>query len=200
MLSPKHLQSTYTRDLTTNGQNGPLHPSLDDYICLVDDAVVASALDGIEVPSSTSKPVDRESQSYQTLCVFLNDCGRAINSAYDRLAHAHPTSKGCPKTTTSKVIDGCAETSGSRVQHKLFTRVQIRSLENTAIEFVPYGSGNQGGTDALTATTKCFKMHIFSREPSWMRATRALLRTGKKKHQKRSSSKALVKAHSVPAT
>ncbi|KAJ6607621.1 hypothetical protein B0H10DRAFT_2227628 [Mycena sp. CBHHK59/15] len=61
------------------------------YICLVDDAVVASALDGIEVPSSTSKPVDRESQSYQTLCVFLNDCGRAINSAYDRLAHAHPS-------------------------------------------------------------------------------------------------------------
>lgn len=91
MLSPKHLKSAYTKALITSGQKGPLHPRLDDHICLVDDAVVESTLDGIEVPSSTSKPVDRESQSYQTLCVFLNDCGQAINSAYDRLAHAHPS-------------------------------------------------------------------------------------------------------------
>ncbi|KAJ7751526.1 hypothetical protein DFH07DRAFT_1032410 [Mycena maculata] len=91
MLSPKHLKSAYTKALITSGQKGPLHPRLDDHICLVDDAVVASALDGTEVPSSTSKPVDRESQSYHTLCAFLNDCGQAINSAYDRLAHAHPS-------------------------------------------------------------------------------------------------------------
>ncbi|KAJ7856506.1 hypothetical protein B0H14DRAFT_3864980 [Mycena olivaceomarginata] len=91
MLSPKHLKSAYTKALVTSGQKGPLHPRLDDHICLVDDAVVASALDGIEIPPSTSKPVDRESQSYQTLCVFLNDCGQAINSAYDRLAQAHPS-------------------------------------------------------------------------------------------------------------
>ncbi|KAJ7883666.1 hypothetical protein B0H14DRAFT_3857259 [Mycena olivaceomarginata] len=91
MLSPKHLKSAYTKALITSGQKGPLHPRLDDHICLVDDAVVASALDGIEIPSSRTKPVDRESQSYQTLCVFLNDCGQAINSAYDRLAQAHPS-------------------------------------------------------------------------------------------------------------
>ncbi|KAJ7811354.1 hypothetical protein B0H14DRAFT_3479810 [Mycena olivaceomarginata] len=90
MLSPKCLKPGYTNDLITSGQKGPLHPSLDDHICLVDDAAVTSALDGIEVPSSAVKPVDRESQSYQSLCVFLNNCVRAINSAYDRLAQAHP--------------------------------------------------------------------------------------------------------------
>ncbi|KAJ7726197.1 hypothetical protein B0H14DRAFT_2268463, partial [Mycena olivaceomarginata] len=80
MLSPKCLKPGYTNDLITSGQKGPLHPSLDDHICLVDDAAVTSALDGIEVPSSAVKPVDRESQSYQSLCVFLNNCVRAINS------------------------------------------------------------------------------------------------------------------------
>ncbi|KAJ7889100.1 hypothetical protein B0H14DRAFT_3855828 [Mycena olivaceomarginata] len=109
MLSPKRLKSAYTKSLITSGQKGPLHPRLDDHICLVDDAVVASALDGIEVPSSTSKPVDRESQSYQTLCVFLNDCGQAINSAYDRLAHAHPSLHFHPNDeATADGIDSAA--------------------------------------------------------------------------------------------
>ncbi|KAJ7507201.1 hypothetical protein B0H11DRAFT_194572 [Mycena galericulata] len=91
MLSPKRLKSEYTKALITSGQKGPLHPSLDDHICLVDDPVVTNALDGIEVPPSTLKPVGQESQSYQSLCDFLNACGQAINIAYDRLANAHPS-------------------------------------------------------------------------------------------------------------
>ncbi|KAK7016124.1 hypothetical protein R3P38DRAFT_2407721, partial [Favolaschia claudopus] len=62
-----------------------------DHSCLVDDAAVASALGEIDIHSPAPKPVDRESQSYEMLCVFLNDCVQAINSAYDRLANAHPS-------------------------------------------------------------------------------------------------------------
>ncbi|KAJ7442227.1 hypothetical protein B0H11DRAFT_2083070, partial [Mycena galericulata] len=91
MLSPKRLKTEYTKTLITSGQKGPLHPSLDDHICLVDDPVVTNAFDEIEVPPSTLKSVGQESQSYQSLCDFLNACGQAINIAYDRLAKAHPS-------------------------------------------------------------------------------------------------------------
>ncbi|KAJ7479312.1 hypothetical protein B0H11DRAFT_2280857 [Mycena galericulata] len=91
MLSPKRLKTEYTKTLITSGQKGPLHPSLDDHVCLVDDPVVTNAFDEIEVPPSTLKSVGQESQSYQSLCDFLNACGQAINIAYDRLAKAHPS-------------------------------------------------------------------------------------------------------------
>lgn len=90
MLSPKHLKPTYTKNLIASRHKGPLLPMLDDHICLVDDAAVVSALDGIEVPSLASKYVFRGPRSHEMLSVFLNDCVRAINSAYDHLARERP--------------------------------------------------------------------------------------------------------------
>ncbi|KAJ7899575.1 hypothetical protein B0H14DRAFT_3779573 [Mycena olivaceomarginata] len=87
MLSPKRLKPAYFEGLIARGHQGPLHPTLDDHICLVNDAAVASALNGIEAPSFTSQSVAREAQTYETLCQFLNGCIRTIDSAYDHLAH-----------------------------------------------------------------------------------------------------------------
>ncbi|KAJ7223091.1 hypothetical protein GGX14DRAFT_657162 [Mycena pura] len=70
MLSPKRLKPTYTERLIATGHRGPLHPILDDHICLVDDPTVVNAIDGIKVPAPPR---------------------RAIDSAYNRLARAHPS-------------------------------------------------------------------------------------------------------------
>lgn len=85
MLSPKTLKMP---------KAPPIHPSVDDFNCLVDDANVLAAMNRMPVPPEpTQTPQKSQSSSHEPLAHFLQTCVHNCNIAYDDIAEKVDTVK-----------------------------------------------------------------------------------------------------------